>query len=169
MKRRILISALLAVSLLFTAVGCKKDNALKFEYCELGITLSRDFEPYDSKGAFNTAYYDGNLIVGMTRYSFVDCIEYGFLSTLDPEKFAEVYLEKSGKTNITVEMSGDVPYYTYSLINASGSPYFYLLAFYRTPYAYFVITFITPYEQAEKMHPIILNYANGVYIVDGNW
>lgn len=165
MKKRIFIASLLMIAMLFSATSCK-DKRKTFEYCEIGISLTEKFEPYDSDGAFDVAYYDGNVIVGMLRYSFVDCIEYGFLSTLDPLKFAEVYLEKSGKENIEIQVSGDVPYYTYTAVNTESRAYFYMLSFYRTPYAYFAITFITPPEPSLETREKLLEYAKSVYILE---
>ena len=172
MRKRYLIAIFLLFSLLFTFTSCKKKDEgtkdITVQYCELGLVLSEGFESYDSGGAFDVAYYDGNAIVGMTRYSFVDCIEYGFLSTLDPEKFAEVHLQKTEKEGVEIFKDGDVPYYSYTLTNSSGGEYFYLLAFYRTPYAYFVVTFITPAERSDEMKDVFLQYAKSAYI-DGEY
>lgn len=169
MKYRSFIIVLLVLSLLIAATSCKKekaDDGNTVQYCELCLTLSDGFEPYDSDGAFDVAYYDGNAIVGMTRYSFVNCIEYGFLSTLDPMRFAEVHLEKTEKKDITVMQDGDVPYYCYTLTNSSENKYFYMLTFYRTPYAYFVITYVTPAERSEQMKDVFLKYAQSARIDD---
>ena len=164
--KRTLTVMLLLISLTLALTSCKNREAEDYsvQYCELGLELSAGFESYDSDGAFDTAFYDGNVIVGMTRYSFVDCIEYGFLSTLDPLRFAEVHLEKTGRENIAVLTSGDVPYYCYTLTNSSAKEYFYMLTFYRTPYAYFVVTFITPASRANEMMDTFFKYAHSAYI-----
>ena len=165
MRIRALIAALLVPAALLSLVSCKKD--INVEYCELGIVLTKDFEKYDSNEVFDDAYSNGEAIVAFTRYSFVDCIEYGFLSTLTPERFAEVHLEKSGKSDSTsVEQSGDVPYYCYTNKDSLGNEYFYMLAFYRTPYAYFVITFITPAYKSEEMLDKFIKIANSAYILE---
>jgi hypothetical protein len=147
-------------------VACKKDNTKRVEYCELGIILTKDFESYDHGGAFNEAYSDGKTVVGITRYSFVDCEEYGFLSTFTPLKFAEVYLNKMEESDgIEIERSGDVPYFCFSRVTDEGA-YFYMPTFYRTPYAYFVITFITPLQREASGRAEFLEYAGSVYILN---
>jgi hypothetical protein len=165
MKKRFVISLLLILSLILTLGSCKKGRAV--EYCELGIVLPKDFEPYDSNGAFDVAYSSSEAIVGIVRYSFVDCHEYGFLSTLTPEVFAEVYLEKYGDpSSSSVGIRGDVPYYTYTKSASDGNSYFYMPTFYRTPYAYFVITFISPSAISNEMEENFLEYAETAYILD---
>lgn len=139
----------------------------RVEYCELGIILTDDFITYDSGGAFSVAYSDGNTIVGISRYSFVDCEELGLLSTYTPKKLATVYLEMMGRTvdeNVTVR--GDVPYFTYTEIADDGSSYFYMPTFYRTPYAYFVITFITPKVREGAGRVEFYGYMDTVYILE---
>ena len=160
-----LLSALLLISAVFSFVACAKKN--RFEYCELGIVLNGDFEEYDSEGAFNVAYSDGNVIVGITRYSFVDCEEYGLLSTFTPLKLAEVYLGKMNRESDNgIEKHGDVPYFTYTEYSDDGSAYFYMPTFYRTPYAYFVITFITPKMREGEGRVEFYAYMSSVYILE---
>ena len=143
MKIRSLTSLLLVLALLLSLSSCSKDK--RVEYCELGIILPKVFVEYDSGGTYNVAYSDGKTIVGIARYSFVDCEEYGLLTTFTPLKLAEVYLDMMDRTvDEAVKRQGDVPYFTYTETAEDGSQYFYMPTFYRTPYAYFVITFITP-------------------------
>ena len=61
MRIRILTSALLLIAVILSLAGCDKTQPI--EYRELGIVLSADFEPYDSQGAFDVAYADGNVIM----------------------------------------------------------------------------------------------------------
>lgn len=161
MRIRIVIAAVLLIALLFSLAGCDKTKPI--EYCELGLVLNRDFEPYDSDGAFDVAYADGDVIMGIMRYSFVDCEEYGLLSTHTPEKLAEVYLDKSNDNkDIEILKTGDVPYYYYT----SSEGYVYLVSFYRTPYAYFIITYITPIVKFADEYNSILGYMQSAYILD---
>lgn len=161
MRARIVISAVLLIALVLSLAGC--DRMKPVEYCELAIVLNVDFEPYDSKGAFDVAYSDGNVIMGMMRYSFVDCEEYGLLSTHTPEKLAEVYLDKSNDNkDIEILKTGDVPYYYYT----SSEGYVYLVSFYRTPYAYFIVTYITPIGKFADTYTDIINYMESAYILE---
>ena len=165
MKKNILVSIVLIFAILTSFVSCANDK--RFEYCELGLILTKDFESYDSGGAFNVAYSDGNTIVGIARYSFVDCIELGLLTTYTPRKLAEVYLNMMDRTvDEGVRVRGDVPYFTYTETTNDGSKLFYMPTFYRTPYAYFVITFITPKEREEVGRVEFFEYIDTVYILN---
>ena len=165
MKTGRLISLIFALALLLSFSSC--NGYKKFEYCEMGIALKKDFREYDSDGSFNAAYSDGKTIVGITRFSFVDCEEYGLLSTYSPEQLAKVYLYRLGEENVGEIMTqGDVPYFSYSAPSADGIYYFYMPTFYRTPYAYFVITFITPASRKDEGRVEFLDYISSVYILD---
>ena len=158
------LSALLILAMLLTLPSCNRDR--RVEYCELGIILPKDFDEYDSGGAYNIAYSDGKTIVGIARYSFVDCEEYGLLTTFTPMKLAEVYLDMMDRTvDETVKKQGDVPYFTYTETADDGSQYFYMPTFYRTPYAYFVITFITPKVREVQGRVEFLEYIKTVYLI----
>lgn len=159
------LSVLLTLVLLLSLASC--DDKDRFEYCELGIILTEDFKSYDSEGAFNVAYSDGNTIVGIARYSFVDCEELGLLSTYTPKKLAEVYLDMMDRTvDEGVIVYGDVPYFTYTETSDDGSEFFYMPTFYRTPYAYFVITFITPKSREVVGRVEFFEYISTVYILN---
>ena len=162
--KRILSLILLFAVLVLSLAGC--DRMMPVEYCELAVVLNIDFETYDSDGAFDTAYSDGDVIMGMTRYSFVDCEDqYGLLPTLTPEKLAEVYRSKSGKDEkIEILKTGDVPYYYYS----TSDGLVYLLSFYRTPYAYFVVTYITPIANFDTQYEQIIEYMESAYILENH-
>ena len=158
------LSALLILAMLLALPSCNRDR--RVEYCELGIILPKDFDEYDSDGAYNIAYSDGKTIVGIARYSFVDCEEYGLLTTFTPMKLAEVYLDMMDRTvDETVKKQGDVPYFTYTETAEDGSQYFYMPTFYRTPYAYFVITFITPKVREVQGRVEFLEYIKTVYLI----
>lgn len=167
MKRKVFVSLLLIVSIVFSFGSCKKEKGTRVEYCELGIVLDEGFEAYDTDGAFHVAYSDGKTIVGISRFSFVDCEEYGLLTTFTPRKFADVYLEMLDRTvDESVKVHGDVPYFTYTDTGSNGEMYFYMPTFYRTPYAYFIITFITPKARETEGRVEFLEYTSTVYILD---
>lgn len=164
-KIKLSVSILLVLSLLFSFASCS--NEQRVEYCELGIVLTKDFAPYETDGAFNVAYSDGNVIVGFARYSFVDCETVGLKTGYTPKKLAEVYLDMMGRTvDETVKMEGDIPYFSYTDIAEDGSSYFYMPTFYRTPYAYFVITFITPKVREAEGRVEFSRYMKTVYLLD---
>ena len=163
--KRTFTSLIIILATLLSLASCKKENVV--EYCELGIILDKDFEVYDTDGAFNVAYSNGKTMVGITRLSFVDCEEQGFLTTFTPRKLAEVYLGKLDKQiDGSIEVHGDVPYFTYTDLGSDGASYFYMPTFYRTPYAYFIITFITPKVRESEGRVEFLKYASTVHILD---
>ena len=166
MKRiNVALSLLLTVALLFGMTSCS--NEKRVEYCELGIVLTKDFITYESEGAFNVAYSDGKVIVGISRYSFVDCIEVGLLTTYTPMKLATVYLDMLDRTvDEAVNKRGDIPYFTYTEKAEDGSEFFYMPTFYRTPYAYFVITFITPKMREVEGRVEFFGYMDTVYLLE---
>ncbi len=158
-----IIAFLLILTMLFAFSSCERRGV---EFCELGIGLTSEFKPYDASGAFNVAYSDGNLIVGITRYSFVDCIEQGLLTTHSPERLAEIYLERLGVEPFEGIIShGDVPYFIYEM-ERDGEAYDYTLTFFRTQFAYFVITFITPADRHHRERVRVFNFMDSVYIVE---
>ena len=163
--KRTFTSLIIILATLLSLASCKKENVV--EYCELGIILDKDFEVYDTDGAFNVAYSNGKTMVGITRLSFVDCEEQGFLTTFTPRKLAEVYLGKLDKQiDGSIEVHGDVPYFTYTDLGSDGASYFYMPTFYRTPYAYFIITFITPKVRESEGRVEFLQYASTVHILE---
>ena len=167
MKRKVFVPLILIISTVFSFTSCKKEKETRVEYCELGIVLGEGFELYETDDAFHVAYSNGKSIVGISRFSFVDCEEYGLLTTFTPRKFAEVYLEMLDRTvDESVKVHGDVPYFTYTNVGSDGESYFYMPTFYRTPYAYFIITFITPKAREAVGRAEFLEYTSTVYILE---
>ena len=166
MKRiKLPLAIITLLSLILSLGGCRDEK--RVEYCELGIVLTDDFITYDTDGAFNVAYSDGKTLVGICRYSFVDCEELGLLTTYTPKRLATVYLEMLGRTvDETVTVRTDVPYFTYTDTSQDGEEYFYMPTFYRTPYAYFVITFITPKAREVEGRVEFYGYMDTVYLLD---
>ena len=165
MKRiKLPLAIITLLSLILSLGGCSDEK--RVEYCELGIVLTDDFITYDTDGAFNVAYSDGNTVVGIARYSFVNCEELGLLTTFTPLKLANVYLDMMDRTvDEAVKERGDIPYFTYTETAKDGSSYFYMPTFYRTPYAYFVITFVTPKAREAEGRDEFFGYMDTVYIL----
>ncbi len=160
--RRIAIILLLALCL--PLVSCSRVKEV--EYFELGIVLPKEFEPV-AADAFHSAYSDSVSFVGITRYSFEDCVKNGLLTTYSPLKFAGVYLEMMDRTVYeNIKEHGDVPYFTYVATDSDGVELLYMPTFYRTRYAYFVITFITPLTRYNEAKNEFLGYTETVYILE---
>ena len=158
---KLLIAFLLILSTL-TATACSGDRA--FEYCELGIRLPRSFKEREAREGFDLEVSDGYITVGITRYSFDAVIKDGILATHTPLKFAEVYKGlMEGVPVGPIRESGDIPYFIYKGASASGEAY-YMPTFYRTPYAYFVITFVSSSDISDRTREQFLAYAGTVFV-----
>ncbi len=157
------ISLVLLLASMLTLCSCKSD---RFSYCEIGIVLTKDFCEYETED-FNIAYSDGKTVVGIRRISFESCQALGMLTTWTPLKLASLQHEELDiDTDAGVETHGDVPFFTYTLTHESGGKYFYMPTFYRTRYAYFIITFITPEYNKDEGRAEFLKYAESVYILE---
>ena len=127
--------------------------------------LNEDFKEHDSDGAFDLAYSNGSLVVGIYRISFEAAVDEGVPVTMSALKFAKYHLGLTGKDAEVCE-DGTVAYYTYVTEDESGTRYFYMPTFYRTPYAYFIITFITRAQDTEQSQKYFLELASTVYLND---
>ena len=158
------VSLLIVFSVLLTLIGCG-NGKIRCSYAELAFDLPKSFEPYtEAEDSFDAAFYDGETVMGMLRISFVAGYDNGIPDTLSPEKFAKYYMNKIERTG-DIDVRGDVPYFIY-YNTEGGVTYFYLAAFYRTRYAYFVVSFITEAKNEYKNTEKYLEYASGAYILD---
>ena len=159
LKRGVLM--LLIIATLLSLASC---TSREQTYCELGFTLPRGFVQLSAPDDFDLAFENGNQVIGVRRLSFGAVLEDGMLTTHSPERFAEIYRERIGVNSASdVFMHGDVPYFIYTLY--SGGTYTYMPTFYRTPYAYFIITFICKNEMNEGTRVKFLGVCDSVYIL----
>ena len=159
-----IVSLLIVLTLLLSLFSC---GDRRVSHCELSITLPSSFTDYDTGGIYDVAVSDGSIIVGILRLSFEACIRDSIPITMDAEKFAKYYKGQGGTGLGEVSeiiTSEDVVYFTYILDGNDGGKYFYMPTFYVSPYAYFVVTFITDYNFREAAKGDILNYSSTVYI-----
>ena len=167
MRRLITLTRVLALLLLFSLsfslLSCSGGN---IEYCELGISLPEDFKKTDGGETYDLAYSNGVIFVGILRISHDAAAEVSMPTTMTPLKLAELHLLENGMAgeNSEIREEGDVPYYTYK--SGEGmADYFYMPTFYCTPFAYFIITFITPAPVGDASIPEILSYVSTVYLI----
>ena len=159
-----IVSLLVVLTLLFSLFSC---GDRRFSHCELSITLPSAFSDYDTGGIYDVAMSDGSIIIGILRLSFEACIRDSVPITMDAEKFARYYKGQGGAglgDASDIVTSEDVVYFTYTLDGMDGGKYFYMPTFYVSPYAYFVVTFITDYNFREAAKGDILNYSSTVFI-----
>ena len=158
MKKKIL--ALLVLVCTVVLGSCSRE--INVEHCEMGIVLPSEFKEYNADGAFDIAYACDTVIVGISRISYEAAIADGISATLTAKQFANLY-KTANLHDGRVRDFGDVPYYSYKITTDTASLSYYQ-TFYKTPYAYFVITFITPSVGGVSSNDI-LNLTNNVYLI----
>ena len=147
MIRKLLI-LLTALALLFSMVSCVEE-APEYGYAEIRLGLNDSFFEHDSDGVYDMAYSDGRIVVGILRMSFAACEADGIPATVSPLMFSKYYKQRAlSEIEVSeVVTDGDVVYFTYELGSMLGEDYTYFATFFKTPYAYFVITYIMPTEE----------------------
>ena len=141
-------------------LGIKCDNTVR----RIGIVLPSEFRKIDVDEVFDLAYTDGALTVGMTRISFGAVMDIGLSPNLSARELAEFYRDNSAISKNVFDY-GDTVYFTY-LKSDGDIEYRYIPTFYTTPYAYFIITFITPVIGGWDLESA-LSLTNRVYLVPG--
>ena len=152
-----LLSFVLALALSVSLISCS-DGDGAFSYCEMSIPLTEDFYPVESE-KFDATYSNGNYAVAILRISFVAAVMDGIPETLSAHDFGEIWLERCDRDANMI--SGDLAYCEY-YEDAGGIEYFYLEAFYRSPYAYFVVLFTTAAELESTGRVDFLKFAKNV-------
>ena len=155
---------IVAVALLLASLISLFSCSTRRTHCEISIDLPSSFTDYDAGKSFDLAYSDGSIIVGILRLSHDACIADSVPTTLSAEKFAEFYRSRSaGVSDLgEVETYGDVAYFTYTLEADNGGKYYYMPTFYTSPFAYFLISFITDYNFREGAKDDIFKYIDSV-------
>ena len=176
--KRILYFILMLV-MLFSLSSCS--DTKKFTHCEITLTLARDFElkpedePFlieDASGipvAFSVsnedgidmALCDGSIAVTLVRISHEAAIKEGIFPGLTQLEFAKFYMNLSNIVS-EVQLHEGVPYCTYKKLGGDGSSFTFLLSFFQTPNAYFVLSFITTDDNFDNMKPTLLDYVSAV-------
>ena len=158
------VSLLLILVLLTALFGCAAER--RVGHCELSILLPNEFTDYDTGGIYDVAVSDGSIIIGILRLSFEACIRDSIPTTMDAEKFAKYYMGDKDRFDELTEVttSEDMVYFTYTLEGNNGGKYFYMPTFYVSPYAYFIVTFITDYNFREGAKTRIFHYSDSILI-----
>ena len=159
---RTIIALILCVCTILCCASCRRQDL--YEYCEFGLKLSSDYYETDLKETFDKAYTNDRVLIGINRMSFDACLENGILPTHTPKKFAGLYKERVEQSDETSEVFelGDVPFFTYKRVS-DGVEYLYVMTFYCSQYAYFVVTFISPNTDEGALVTEFLEIANTMY------
>ena len=157
-----ILSLVAVFAILLSLAACAPEET-EYGYAEIRIGLDDSFSEHDSDGVYDVAYSDGRIVVGIIRMSFAVSEADGVSATMSPRRFAEYYKGRALEgisVSETVE-DGDVVYYTYELDALLGETYTYFATFFKTPYAYFVITYILPSEEfGRNGFDSVLSYAH---------
>ena len=157
-----MLALLLVLPILLSLVSC---GSREYVYCEIGIEIPRDYKKVDAGKDFDLAFEKGDTMIGIRRMSFDDVLEDGLLTTHSPYTLAEIYRERIAVSNAsTVFTHGDIPYFVYS-ISDGYTTYAYMPTFYRTRYAYFIITYICKNTVNEGGRVEFLEICDTVYIL----
>ncbi len=130
-----------------------------FSYCELRLPLTDDFEEIENEN-FNVTYSNGNYAVAVLRISFIDAVVEGISETMSAYEFGEFWLERCDRD---AKLKSDKFVYCEYEDRISSVKYYYLEAFYRSAYAYFVILFTTVPELKAQGRTDFLKYAENLY------
>ena len=148
---------LLICTLIFTSCG-----KTEYIYCELTLPLSEDFYIDEPTDVYDAVFSNGEAAVAVVRITFSAAYADGIPDTYSPRAFAEFYKLNNGQSDIELKTKGDVPYYTYTL--KDGANEFYLMqTFYRSKYAYLIVTYMCPIAAKVSYHMQFLNFATGAY------
>ena len=156
MIRKIFLLVLTA-AVFILCVSCGKQD---FGHAEMKIPLNSDFEAVEIEG-YDAAYSDGEKIVAAMRISFEAGFNQGIPETFTPQEFAAFYLKEVGR-DAEIQKKGYLAFCEYE-IEDSGTDYYYMLAFYRTKFAYFTVLFTAPLFSGEELREDFLKIAESIY------
>lgn len=151
-----LLALFLSVLLLLFSVSCGKDTV--YSHAELIIGLDSDFKEVENRD-FDVTYSNGKYMVAVVRISYVAGMLDGIPETMTPLEFGELWLERCMR--VATVMSGEITYTEYYSGIGDGEHY-YLEAFYRSKYAYFVVLFATLSKNQAEGRADFIRYAKSV-------
>ena len=154
------LSALLIIVSLVTLFGCDGEKVNTLSHCEFRMPLPDEYSAVESND-YDAVYSNGSYMIALTRISFIaGMMGEGIPETLTEVEFAELYLEKcSREASVINDGVTYVEYYDMS----GNDELFYLEAFYRSPYAYFVVLFVSGASLEDSARPEFLDFAESVY------
>ena len=142
-------------------VSCSREK--EFSHCELTLVLDDSFEEKESE-EYDLLLTDGEVVISITRISFVVSPSMGFPETDTSKGFAANYMHRTEGSDELLTY-GDVPYYTYTE-EYEGAQFFHTYTFYRSYQAYFVVAYSVRGENGEASLDRFLEYADAAYFND---
>lgn len=150
--------------LLFSLLLLTSCGTEDFTYCELRLPLGGEFRSEASEG-FDATYTDGSATVFVTRISFEAAFADGIPDTYSPLAFARFYQLNNSHTGLEIDTSSHVPRYSYTGSDGEAS-LFMMHTFYRTPYAYFIVTYSCAESLMAEYEDDFIRYADGAVIIE---
>lgn len=162
MRAKRFLSLLLVIVLSFALFSCGDDEPI-LSHAELRMPLREGYSETASD-TYDALFSNGRYMIALTRISFVaGMLGEGIPETLTNVEFAELYLEKCGRD--AEIMTDGVTYVEYYDMGASDE-FYYLEAFYRSQYAYFVILFVSDATVSGIARAEFLELARSVYFTN---
>ncbi len=124
------------------------DGTKSYTCADLTMTFPSAYKETDAGAEANMLLTDGKSTVSIKRLSVIDAENQGINSSYSDMQFAKFFLINSDIDGTISSYSG-VPYYTY-YDDAGGVRLFCLAAFYRSPYAYFIVIFATAADRESE-------------------
>ncbi len=124
------------------------------------MVLDSSFTEFSSE-QYDLALEGEGMNVGVKRISLYAASVEGVPDNYSPRRFAEYFLSKRGD-EAEIFTYGDIPYFSLSE-SVSGVEFYTLYTFYRSKYAYFIITFATERARESEYRERFFEYADTVY------
>ena len=147
----------LTIVLSLSFISCGKDN--KYAHCELVLPLTSDYSSVKNE-SFDATYSNGKSMVGILRISFVAGMNEGIAETMTTVEFRDFWLKRLNREAILRD--GAVTYCEYYDGEGSDELY-YLEAFFRSQYAYFIVLFATNVKNQESGRREFTSYLDKIY------
>lgn len=156
--RKLLSLLLLFVLMALTACG------QSYTYCELTLPLPGEYKG-EASDMFDAVYSDGYATVSVTRITFSAAFTDGIPDTYSPLQLARFYQLNNSHDGIEINADSHVPRYSYTGSTGDGEIYV-MHTFYRSPYAYFIVTYTCDAQLFAKYEADFIRYADGAYFSD---
>ena len=148
------------ISLLLMLCSCRGEDY--YTHCELTLPLAEEYERVASE-SFDAVFSDGTATVYMTRISFDAAFADGIPDTYSALELARFYRLNNAHTDLEINTASHVPRYSY--FGSDGDETVFMMhTFYRTPYAYFIITYSAPASLISEYENDFVRYADGATV-----
>lgn len=173
---RRIASLILTLAAVLSLLGCGEEG-VRFTHCEMTLNLPDTFFEvasgeyfviencdgeqiaFSAEGAIGTdlSVCNGLVAITLLRLSHEAAAGEGVPPMLTQLDFARFYLTLIER-EAEIKLHSGVPYFTYESIGSGGESFTFLLSFFQTPHAYFVLSFITTTDNFEALLPDVLTY-----------